>query len=58
MNKTLMNIAKPLRKKNSELVNDLIEKEEKRRERKRKKDEDDNDTPLLDQIDNSWEEEE
>ena len=43
---------------NPELVNDLIEKEEKRRERKRKKDENDNDTPLLDQIDNSWEEEE
>jgi len=42
---------------NPEFVNDLIEKEEKRRERKRKKDEDDNDTPLLDQIDNSWEEE-
>ncbi|MBE9093664.1 MULTISPECIES: BREX-6 system adenine-specific DNA-methyltransferase PglX [unclassified Tychonema] len=43
---------------NPELVNDLIEKEEKRRERKRKKEEDDNDTPLLDQIDNSGEEEE
>jgi hypothetical protein len=43
---------------NPELVNDLIEKEEKRRKRKRKKDENDNDTPLLDQIDNSLEEEE
>jgi hypothetical protein len=43
---------------NPKLVNDLIEKEQKRRERQRKKDEDDNDTPLLDQIDNSWEEEE
>jgi hypothetical protein len=43
---------------NSELVEELIEKEEKRRERKRKKENDDNDMPLLNQIDNSWEEEE
>lgn len=43
---------------NPELVEDLIEKEEKRRERKRKKEDDDNDMPLLNQIDNSWEEEE
>jgi len=43
---------------NSELVEDLIEKEKKRRERQRKKENDDNDRPLLNQIDNSWEEEE
>ncbi|MEG4585397.1 BREX-6 system adenine-specific DNA-methyltransferase PglX [Microcoleus sp. MOSTC5] len=43
---------------NPKLVKKLIEKEEKRRERKRKKENDDNDMPLLNQIDNSWEEEE
>lgn len=47
-----------LEQENPELIKNLIEKEEKRRERKRKKENDDNDMPLLNQIDNSWEEEE
>jgi Eco57I restriction-modification methylase len=47
-----------LEQENPELIKNLIEKEEKRRERKRKKENDDNDMPLLNQINNSWEEEE